>query len=58
MTTEAEYQQALAEMRLLAEAEPDRGSPEGLLLDELATLAETYEAQTLGWRRSTDLDRR
>ena len=41
--TETEYQQALAEMRRLAEAEPDRRSPEGRRLDALAALAEAYE---------------
>jgi hypothetical protein len=44
MVTEAEYQQALAEIRRLVEDEPDRTSPEGQRLDILAALAETYEA--------------
>jgi antitoxin component HigA of HigAB toxin-antitoxin module len=44
MVTEAEYQQALAEIRHLVEGEPDRTSPEGQRLDILAALAETYEA--------------
>ena len=44
MVSEAEYQQALAEIRRLVEGEPDRTSPEGQRLDILAALAETYEA--------------
>jgi len=58
MATEAEYRQVLAEMRLLAEAEPDRRSPEGRLLSELAALAEGYEAHLSGQRRGIDLERR
>ena len=58
MTTEAEYRQLLAEMRLLAEGEPDRRSTEGQLLDELAALAEAYEAHLPGLQQAMDLDRR
>jgi antitoxin component HigA of HigAB toxin-antitoxin module len=48
MATEAEYQQALAEIRHLAEGEPDRTSTEGQRLDILAALVETYETPNSG----------
>jgi antitoxin component HigA of HigAB toxin-antitoxin module len=48
MVTEAEYQQALAEIRHLVEGEPDRTSPEGQRLDALTALVEVYEAPNLG----------
>jgi antitoxin component HigA of HigAB toxin-antitoxin module len=48
MVTEAEYQQALAEIRHIVEGEPDRASPEGHRLDALIALVEVYEAPSLG----------
>ncbi len=48
MVTEAEYQQALAEVRHLVEGEPDRASPEGHRLDALTALVESYEAPRWG----------
>lgn len=48
MVTEAEYQQAMAEIRHLVEGEPDRASPEGHRLDALTALVEVYEAPSLG----------
>jgi antitoxin component HigA of HigAB toxin-antitoxin module len=48
MFTEAEYRQALAEIRRLVEDEPDRTSPEGHRLDALTALVETYEAPNSG----------
>lgn len=48
MVTEAEYQQALAEIRHLVEGEPDRASPEGHRLDALTALVEVYEAPNFG----------
>jgi antitoxin component HigA of HigAB toxin-antitoxin module len=48
MVTEAEYQQAMAEIRHLVEGEPDRASPEGHRLDALIALVEVYEAPSLG----------
>ena len=42
--TEAEYIQALLEIRRLVAAEPDRGTPEGERLEALTSLAETFEA--------------
>jgi antitoxin component HigA of HigAB toxin-antitoxin module len=47
MVTEAEYQQALAEIRHIVEGEPDRASPEGHRLDALTAPVETYEAPNL-----------
>jgi antitoxin component HigA of HigAB toxin-antitoxin module len=47
IVTEAEYQQALGEIRRLVAAEPDRGSPAGDRLEALTTLAETFEADRL-----------
>ena len=41
--TETEYRAALAEMVHLAEAEPDRRSPEGRRLAALAVPADAYE---------------
>jgi antitoxin component HigA of HigAB toxin-antitoxin module len=48
MVTEAEYQQAMAEIRRLVEGEPDRASPEGHRLDALIVLVESYEAPRWG----------
>ena len=48
MIDEAEYRRALAEMARLAEGEPDRASAEGRRLDELAALADAYEADRHG----------
>ena len=42
--TEAEYIQALVEIRCLVAAEPDHGTPEGERLEALTSLAETFEA--------------
>jgi antitoxin component HigA of HigAB toxin-antitoxin module len=47
MVTEAEYQQAMAEIRHLVEGEPDRASPEGRRLDALIALVEVYETPSL-----------
>jgi antitoxin component HigA of HigAB toxin-antitoxin module len=47
MVTEAEYQQAMAEIRHIVEGEPDRASPEGHRLDALTAPVETYEAPNL-----------
>jgi hypothetical protein len=44
MTDHPEYRRLLAEMRRLAEAEPDRASADGARLDELAEIAAGYEA--------------
>ena len=42
--TRADYIQALAEIRRLVAAEPDRATPEGERLEALTALAETFEA--------------
>jgi HTH-type transcriptional regulator/antitoxin HigA len=42
--SEADYVNALIEIRRLAEAEPDRGSPEGDRIEALAVLIEAHEA--------------
>jgi len=47
VVTEAEYEQALAEIRRLVALEPDRGSLSGDRLEALTTLAETFEAERL-----------
>jgi antitoxin component HigA of HigAB toxin-antitoxin module len=45
IVTEAEYEQALGEIRRLVALEPDRGSPAGDRLEALTALAETFEAE-------------
>jgi HTH-type transcriptional regulator/antitoxin HigA len=42
--SEADYVNALIEIRRLAEAEPDRGTPEGDRIEALAVLIETHDA--------------
>ncbi len=42
--TDAEFSRVLAEIARLADGEPDRASPEGRRLDELAALADEREA--------------
>ena len=44
VVSEADYTQALAEIRGLIESEPDRGTPDGDRLDALVALVEAYEA--------------
>ena len=44
IVTEAEYTQALVEIRRLIASEPDRGTPDGDRLEALTSLAETFEA--------------
>ncbi len=44
IVTEAEYIQALVEIRRLTACEPDRGTPDGERLEALTSLAETFEA--------------
>jgi antitoxin component HigA of HigAB toxin-antitoxin module len=55
-TGETEYRRALAEMARLAEAEPDRASPEGRRLDELAALADAHEEARHGPAESGDAE--
>ena len=50
--TEADYRQALSEIRQLAESEPDRGTPEGDRLDALALIVEAYGPDR--WGRSLE----
>jgi antitoxin component HigA of HigAB toxin-antitoxin module len=45
VVTEAEYTQALTEIRRLVTFEPDRGTPEGHRLEALTCLAEAFEAE-------------
>jgi antitoxin component HigA of HigAB toxin-antitoxin module len=45
IVAEADYTQTLAEIRLLAAAEPDRTTPEGSRLDTLTCIAEAFEAE-------------
>jgi antitoxin component HigA of HigAB toxin-antitoxin module len=47
VVTEAEYEQALAEIRRLVALEPDRGSLTGDRLETLTSLAEAFEAERL-----------
>ena len=47
VVTEAEYEQALGEIRRLVASEPDRGSLAGDRLEALTALAETFEAERL-----------
>ena len=42
--TEADYKATLREISALMEADPDPGTPEGDLLEVLATLVQAYEA--------------
>ncbi len=44
VVTEAEYTQALIEIRRLVASEPDRGTPDGNRLEALTCLAEAFEA--------------
>ena len=44
---EAEYEQALGEIRRLVAQEPDRGTLAGDWLEVLIALAETFEAERL-----------
>ena len=44
IVTEAEYTQALIEIRRLVVTEPDCGTPDGERLEALTSLAESYEA--------------
>ncbi len=57
MVDEAEYRRTLAEMIHLAQEEPDRASPAGRRLSELAALAEAYEEERPG-PVEDDADRR
>ncbi len=57
MTDHSEYRRVLAEMRRLAEAEPDRASAEGARLDELAEIAAAYESGGIAAARD-DIDDR
>jgi antitoxin component HigA of HigAB toxin-antitoxin module len=45
VVTEAEYTQALIEIRRLVNAEPGRGTPDGDRLEALTCLAEAFEAE-------------
>ena len=45
VVTEADYTQALIEIRRLVAAEPDRQTPDGDRLETLTCLAEAFEAQ-------------
>jgi antitoxin component HigA of HigAB toxin-antitoxin module len=45
VVTEAEYEQALSEMRRLVALEPDRDTLAGGRLEALTSLAETFEAE-------------
>lgn len=47
VVTEAAYEQALNEIRRLVALEPDRGTPAGDRLEDLTSLAETFEAERL-----------
>jgi antitoxin component HigA of HigAB toxin-antitoxin module len=47
VVTEAEYEQALGEIRRLVAQEPDRGTLAGDRLEDLTALAETFEAEHL-----------
>ena len=44
VVTDADYHQALSEIRRLVAFEPDRGTPAGDQLEALTSLAETFEA--------------
>jgi antitoxin component HigA of HigAB toxin-antitoxin module len=50
--SEADYRQALAEMRQLAEFEPDRGTANADRMDALALVVEAYHPD----RRERDLE--
>ena len=43
--TDADYQATLREVAALVDTDPDPGTPEGDLLDILATLVQAYEAR-------------
>jgi hypothetical protein len=45
--TQAEYEQALTEIRRLVALEPDRDSPTGNRLEAMFALAETFDAECL-----------
>jgi HTH-type transcriptional regulator/antitoxin HigA len=47
--SEADYQKVMAEIRQLAELEPDRGTPQGERIEALAMLVEAYEADSQRW---------
>ena len=44
VVSEADYTQAMAQIRRLIESEPGRGTPDGDRLDALVALVEAYEA--------------
>ncbi|HEV7264215.1 MAG TPA: hypothetical protein VGN83_04760 [Falsiroseomonas sp.] len=50
--SEADYRQALSEMRQLAEFEPDRGTALGNQMDALALVVEAHDPD----RRERDLE--
>ena len=44
LVSEADYTQAMAQIRRLIESEPGRGTPDGDRLNALVSLVEAYEA--------------
>ncbi len=57
VVSEADYRCALAEIRRLAESEPDRGTLEGDRLEVLAAAVEAYESN-FHLRESEDAENR
>jgi HTH-type transcriptional regulator / antitoxin HigA len=44
IASDSEYKAALAEIMMLVEREPDRGTPEGDRLDALSLVVDAYDA--------------
>ena len=54
--TEAEYEEALAEVERLIALDPEPGTPEGDSLELLSTLVETYEIERFPFDKPDPID--